>query len=78
MRLGKFQAFQLKYDLHFELLRSANDTVIISDGSWENIQCINGMLKGFELNSGLCVNLYKSNLFNINSKDDILEVASTF
>lgn len=77
-QLRKFLGFQLNEEVHFELLQFADDTILSSDGSWNNLWTNKAILTGFELVLGLYVNLCKRELININLKDDFMQVASSF
>ncbi|XP_058749862.1 uncharacterized protein LOC131622858 [Vicia villosa] len=73
---GSFRGFHFKDLIHFEMLQFADDTVLICDGSWSNLWCINEILRGFKFASGLCINLCKSSIFGLNLKDAFLDAAS--
>ncbi|XP_058745931.1 uncharacterized protein LOC131618790 [Vicia villosa] len=70
IHLGLFKGFKINEETSFHLLQFADDTVVIGDGSWSNIRRIKVVLRGFELVSGLYVNLSKSNLYGVNLKED--------
>lgn len=55
-------------EVYFELLQFVDDTVIIGDGSWDNLWTIKAVLRGFELALGLYANLRNSKLILINLK----------
>ncbi|KAI5447832.1 hypothetical protein KIW84_015326 [Lathyrus oleraceus] len=76
--LGSFKGFVVSEDIHFEMLQFADDTVLVCDGSKDNLWCIKTLLRGFELVSGLCINLKKSKLYGVHVEDFILESASSF
>ncbi|CAL5186225.1 unnamed protein product [Lathyrus oleraceus] len=76
--LGLFKGFAVSEDIHFEMLQFADDTVLVCDGSKENLWCIKTLLRGFELVSGVCINLKKSKLYGVHVEDFILESASSF
>ncbi|XP_058734176.1 uncharacterized protein LOC131605901 [Vicia villosa] len=75
---GCLKGFQVSSDISFEMLQLADDTVLICDGSKENLWCIKAMLRGFELVSGLCINLNKSKLFGVHLEEHVLLAASSF
>lgn len=56
-QLKKFKGFSFDEGVHFEVVQFADDTVLISDGSWDNLWTMKALLRGFELTSRLCVNL---------------------
>lgn len=73
-RLNAFQGFQVNEDIHFELMQFTYDTVIIFDGPWNNLCNLKAILRGLEMDLGLCVNLSKSKLIGINLKDDFYKL----
>lgn len=52
--------------------------VLICDGSKENLWCIKSILRGFELMSGLCINLNKSKLYGVNLDNYVMLAALSF
>lgn len=76
--LGEFQAFHLNDSTHVELLQFADVTMLIGEGSWTNIWSIKSFLRGFDMVSGLQMNLFKSTLFGINLDIDFLEETASF
>ncbi|PNY05892.1 ribonuclease H [Trifolium pratense] len=60
------------------LIAAEDDTVLVGEGSWENIWTIKTILRGFELVSGMRINFVKSKLYRINVNDRFLEAASNF
>lgn len=67
--LGEFKWFKVNEELHFELLQFADDTVVVCDGSWNNLWSLKAILRGIEFSLGLCVNLNKSNIYGIDMKE---------
>lgn len=51
---------------------------MIGERSWKNIWSIKALLWGFELASGLWVNLSKSKLYGINLDVDFLQTSTSF
>lgn len=76
--LGDFVGFNLGPHLHVEILQFEDDTLLIGDGSRNNLWSIKAILRGFELVSGLRVNLSKSRFVGFNIEDDLVQAASTF
>ncbi|XP_058725636.1 uncharacterized protein LOC131596919 [Vicia villosa] len=76
--LGDFKGFCLDEHNHFEILQFANDTILIGEDSWNNLWTFKVILRGFELVSGLRVNLNKSRLFGVNLDPDFIQVGSSF
>ncbi|XP_058753509.1 uncharacterized protein LOC131626685 [Vicia villosa] len=73
-----FLPFSINDDLHISLLQFADDTMIVGTPSWENIGTLKGLLRGFELCSGLSVNFSKSKILGFNVEMDFLQAASDF
>ncbi|XP_058726622.1 uncharacterized protein LOC131597980 [Vicia villosa] len=73
-----FQGFQVNEEETIDILQLADDTIVLGIGSHENQWCLKFILRGFDLMSGLKVNLCKSNLYGINMGEWNLEGASTF
>ncbi|XP_058757673.1 uncharacterized protein LOC131630949 [Vicia villosa] len=76
--LGEYVGFKVNEEVHFEMLQFADDTFLIGDGSWNNLWCIKAILRGFELVSGLRVNLSKSRFLGVNLESDFVQAASSF
>lgn len=60
---GDFHKLKFDDDLHFEVFQFAYDTIIICDGSLDNIYSIKAILRGFELAPGLSINFHNSIFF---------------
>ncbi|XP_058751350.1 uncharacterized protein LOC131624426 [Vicia villosa] len=75
---GGFHGFQFNQQIHFELLQFANDTVMLCDGSLDNLWCVKAVLRGFERVFGLCINFNKSKIYSINIGEDMLTAATNF
>lgn len=56
-RIGDFKGFNFKWDVKFEILQFYDDAVLFCDGAWSNLWSIKVMLRGFEVVSGLNINL---------------------
>ncbi|XP_058760756.1 uncharacterized protein LOC131634106 [Vicia villosa] len=75
---GGFQGFQLNQQTHFELLQFADDTVMLYDGSLDNLWCVKAFLRGFKRIFGLRININKSKIYGINIGEDMLTTAANF
>lgn len=60
------------------LVCGRHDTMILCNESWNNLWSLKALLSGFELASGLCVNLKKSKSYDIHLSQDFLKAVSTF
>lgn len=47
----------------------ADDTILVGEGSWQNLWTIEPILRGFEMVSGLRINLCKSKTYGIGVND---------
>lgn len=52
--------------------------MIIGERSWSNMWIIKGIMRGFELMSGLYVNFHKSKSYGINLKEPCLKTTYSF
>lgn len=78
VELDHFQAFKVNSHISYPILQFADDTILSFDASWENLWCVKAILRGFELVSGLKLNVFKSNLIGLTIDEFFLYVASTF
>jgi hypothetical protein len=76
--IGKFRAFHISPNIQFQMLQFADDTIIMGEGSWNNLWTIKSMLRGFELVSGLKINFVKSKLYGLNIENSFLEAGASF
>ncbi|XP_058785023.1 uncharacterized protein LOC131659929 [Vicia villosa] len=74
---GFLKDFKLVKGLQFDLLQFADDTIILCKPSSSNLQFIKELLRGFELISGLNINLCKSCLMSVNVEDNFLMEAAS-
>ncbi|CAK8566831.1 unnamed protein product [Lathyrus sativus] len=76
--LRELSGFQVKNSIHFDLLKFADDIIILCEPSWNNLWSLKGILRGLELVSSLCINLSKSKLIGINFEEDFIQAAPSF
>ncbi|XP_058750550.1 uncharacterized protein LOC131623553 [Vicia villosa] len=76
--MGDLKGFRINDLAYFDILQFANDTILIRDGSWDNLWCFKAILRDFELASNLRVNLNKSLLLGFNLDSDFLQAGSSF
>ncbi|GAU24569.1 hypothetical protein TSUD_149100 [Trifolium subterraneum] len=76
--IGKFKGYKVNDSLDFQLLQFADDTILMGEGSWDNLWTFKTVLRGFELVSGLKINFMKSKLYGLNVEDEFLAAGSTF
>jgi hypothetical protein len=76
--IGLLRGVKVPDSIQFHMLQFADDTMFMSEGSWENIWTVKAILRSFELVSGLKINFSKSSIVGINLDDDFVEAASTF
>jgi len=75
---GCFKSSMVSNDQQHHVLQYADDTILLGEGSWENLWSLKSFLRGFELVSGLKVDFYNSKLYGINLEDQFLNAASAF
>lgn len=78
MERGEFQGFRINEQVSYEILQFADDTILVGEGSWINYWATKVLLCGFEMVSGLRVNIWKSKLYGIGVDDFFLQAASQF
>ncbi|XP_058756614.1 uncharacterized protein LOC131629831 [Vicia villosa] len=74
--LGEFKGFSFGVGESVDILQFTDDTVIIGDGSNDNLWSLKTVLRAFEIMSGLKVNFYKSNIYGVNLSDRMLNMES--
>ncbi|XP_058783440.1 uncharacterized protein LOC131658124 [Vicia villosa] len=75
---GSYAGFSFNRRCFIDVLQFADDTLLVGDGSWSHLRAIKTVLRGFELISGLGINLHKSKLIGINVDPRFMEVATNF
>ncbi|CAL0315533.1 unnamed protein product [Lupinus luteus] len=71
-----FKGYQVgRNKVQISHLQYADDTLLIGENSLANITVLKGILKCFELSSGLRINFHKSCFMGINSGDNLVERA---
>lgn len=78
VEIGVFTGFKISSNLSYDILQFLDDTLLICEGTWQNLWSVKPILRGFELVSGLGVNFWKSNLYAININKNFTEVESNF
>lgn len=78
VEIGKFKGYHITDHTQFDILQFADDTILIGEGSWENLWTIKSLLRGFELVSGLKINFVKSKLIGLNIAETFLQAGSSF
>ncbi|XP_058775944.1 uncharacterized protein LOC131650241 [Vicia villosa] len=54
------------------------DTLVFGDGSWQNLCTLKAVLRGFEMASGLTINLNISKIYGVGIRAEQLEACSSF
>ncbi|XP_058764980.1 uncharacterized protein LOC131638429 [Vicia villosa] len=75
---GSFVGYSISNNVDVKIPQFADDTVIVEQGSWQNLWSIKSIFKGFELILGLKVNFHKSKVMGVNVAESFLETASHF
>ncbi|MCI07485.1 LINE-1 reverse transcriptase like, partial [Trifolium medium] len=76
--IGKFKGYQINDSIQFQMLQFADDTILLGEGTWDNLWTIKTLLRSFELVSGLKINFTKSKLYGLNVDARFLEAGSSF
>ncbi|XP_058752440.1 uncharacterized protein LOC131625610 [Vicia villosa] len=75
---GEFSGFRISNDITVEILQFVDDTVLLCDGSSNNLWSIKAILRGFRISSGLKVNFCKIRLYGVHVSDWLLSATSYF
>ncbi|MCH88013.1 LINE-1 reverse transcriptase like, partial [Trifolium medium] len=59
VEIGKFHGYNVHETLQFQILQFVDDTVLVGEGSWDNVWTIKTILRGFQLVSGMKINFVK-------------------
>jgi hypothetical protein len=76
--LGKFKGYQVSENIQFQMLQFADDTIILGEGTRDNLWTIKTLLISFELVSDLKINFIKSKLYGVNVVPSFLAAGSAF
>lgn len=75
VELKEFDEFEIgKNKIPISHLQFADDTVFLGEASLKNVRCLRGILRLFEMVSGLKVNFHKSSIHAINLENQQVEV----
>ncbi|XP_058783484.1 uncharacterized protein LOC131658170 [Vicia villosa] len=75
---GLYNGFKISNKVEYSLLQFAYDTILIEDGSSTNMWALKALVRGFEMVSGLRINMSKSKLNGIGMSSYDLEASSQF
>ncbi|XP_058783312.1 uncharacterized protein LOC131657988 [Vicia villosa] len=78
VELGDFFGFNINGKCLVDILRFADDKLLIGEGSWNHVWALKTVLRGFEVVSRLRVNYHKSKLVGINLSPHFLNDAANF
>jgi hypothetical protein len=76
--LRKFKGYHVSDNMQFQMLQFADDTILMGEGTRENLWAIKTLLRSFELVSGLKINFIKSKLYGVNIAPSFLAAGSAF
>ncbi|GAU43586.1 hypothetical protein TSUD_27880 [Trifolium subterraneum] len=76
--IDKFKGYQINNNLQFQILQFADDTILVGEDSWDNVQTIKTILRSYELVSGLKISFVKSKLYGLNVDTRLLVPGSIF
>lgn len=71
-----FRGFKINVDEEVNLLQFADDTIMVEDGSSDNLWSMKAIIRGFEMMSGLKINFNKSKLYEIHVGEWFLNATS--
>ncbi|XP_058757399.1 uncharacterized protein LOC131630652 [Vicia villosa] len=74
----KMSCLALKVDFKKAYDCFADDTILVVEGSSDNIWVMKSILRWFEMMSGLRINFHKSRIYGVQVSDWLLEAASNF
>ncbi|XP_058739158.1 uncharacterized protein LOC131611048 [Vicia villosa] len=78
IEIGEFESFCIKSSCWVDILQFADDTLLMGEGTWKHVKAIKGVLRAFEIVSGLGINYHKRKLIGINTKNSFMEAATLF
>jgi hypothetical protein len=76
--IGEFKGYKVNDHLQFQMLQFADDTILLGEGTCDNLWTIKTLLRSFEMVSGLKINFVKSKLYGLNLDSSFLSAASSF
>ncbi|XP_058742206.1 uncharacterized mitochondrial protein AtMg01250-like [Vicia villosa] len=78
IEIGEYENLVIKRSCSVDILQFAEDTLMVSEGSWKQIKALKIGLRAFELVSGLGINFHKSKLIGINVSPHFMDAASLY
>jgi hypothetical protein len=75
---GLFRGYKVNDSLCYNMLKLADDTILLCESSWNIVWTIKYILRSFELMSCLNIFFNKSNIYCLNLNTHILDPASCF
>lgn len=78
VEIGKFEGYHVSKDMDVRLSQFTDDTMILGNGSWNNLWSIKAILENFEVVSRFKVNFYKSKIYGVNVDETFMKCASQF
>jgi hypothetical protein len=78
VELHKFKGYHVSDNMQVQMLQFADDTILMGEGTRENLWAIKTLLRSFELVSGLKINFVKSKLYGVNIVPSFMAAGSAF
>lgn len=78
VEIGDFREFKIDEEDEVNILKFADDTIIMADGCSDNLWNMKAILRGFEMMPRLNVNFHKSKLYGVQVGDWVSEAALSF
>lgn len=76
--MGEFKGFKINNYLSYGFLQFVDDIILVGECEWNNLWTIKSILRGYELVSGLRVNMFKSKLYGLGIRPRFLQASSHF
>ncbi|XP_058776704.1 uncharacterized protein LOC131651041 [Vicia villosa] len=78
VEIGDFRGFKIDEEEEVNILKFADDTIIMADGCSDNLWNMKAIPRGFKMMPRLKINFHKIKLYGIQVGDWFLEAALTF
>lgn len=76
IKIGLYNGIKISNEMEYSLLQFVDDTIMIWGGSIATLWALKALFRGFEMVSGLKINMTKNKLFGIGMAAYDLEVSS--
>lgn len=73
-----YKGFSLSREVQYNILQFVDDTILFGESSLENLWSLKVVFRGFELVSGLSINLSKTKIYAVGCSHIFLDAAASF